>query len=212
MTRTLKAIAIAAAGVATLALGSLGAFANEPGFHLTYLPENGERTDERAERIVTGLMQPVMPFIEGTAAQTTSILQLGVNSSATSLVEGTGNLSAIVQTGQNNRAAQAIQGHNSAMLLVQGGTNNSVIQSSVGNQNFQLVGVSGENNNVGYVQVGNNLAGALDVTGAQNSNVIALQTNGSSRYLMPSGLRGLSNTTVVIVPGRMYVIPHNRIQ
>lgn len=204
MIQKLKLLALGVASAVLLT--TAGASANEPDLRIQLLPE------AVAKPALEALMQPVSAFIRGEAAQTTSITQLGVNNSATSLVEGTGNLSAIVQTGQNNRAAQAIQGHNSAMLLVQGGTNNSVIQTSVGDRNFQLVGVSGENNNVGYVQMGNDLAGALDVTGARNSNVIALQTNGSAQYLMPSGLRGLSNTTVVIVPGRMYVIPHNRIR
>ena len=67
--------------------------------------------------------------------------------------------------------------------------------------------VSGNNNNVAYLQKGSDLAGALDVTNASNSTVLAIQTPQSGNYLMPTGLRGLQNTVVIIVPGRMYVIP-----
>lgn len=160
-----------------------------------------------AESLISPLMEPISPFINGDAQTTTSIIQLGEGNLASSGVTGESNLAVIEQSGSRNRAVQAIEGHNSAMLLVQGGSNNNVLQASRGDNNFQLVGVSGNNNNVGYVQVGDNLAGALDVTNASNSTVLALQTPASGRYLMPTGLRGLQNTVVVIVPGRMYVIP-----
>ncbi len=162
---------------------------------------------QTAGSLITPLMEPISPFVNGDARTTTSITQLGENNYASSSVTGESNFAVIGQAGSRNRAVQAIQGHNSAMLLVQGGTNNNVLQASRGDNNFQLVGVSGNNNNVGYVQIGDNLAGALDVTNASNSTVVALQTPDSGRFLMPTGLRGLQNTTVVIVPGRMYVIP-----
>jgi hypothetical protein len=162
---------------------------------------------QQAGSLIAPLMEPISPFVNGDARTTTSITQLGDNNYASSGVTGDSNLAVIGQAGSRNRAVQAIQGHNSAMLLVQGGINNNVLQASRGDNNFQLVGVSGNNNNVGYVQIGDNLAGALDVTNASNSTVVALQTPDSGRFLMPTGLRGLQNTTVVIVPGRMYVIP-----
>lgn len=204
MRHKLRRLALAAASV--LAVSCFGAQAQETPLGFQFIPsDNGTRSEARAEQIVTSLMQPVMPFIDGRAEQTTTIAQLGTANYASSFVEGAGNLSLIAQGGSNNRAVQTIQGNSSALLLAQGGTNNSVLQASVGNQNFQLVGVSGNNNNVGYVQIGDGLAGALDVRGANNANVFALQTPDSSRYLMPSGLRGLQNATVVIVPGKMYV-------
>lgn len=162
---------------------------------------------ETAGSLISPLMEPISPFVNGDARTTTSITQLGNDNYASASVTGESNLAVIGQAGSRNRAVQAIEGHNSAMLLVQGGSNNNVLQASRGDNNFQLVGVSGSNNNVGYVQVGDNLAGALDVTNASNSTVVALQTPASGRYLMPTGLRGLQNTTVIIVPGRMYVIP-----
>lgn len=121
-------------------------------------------------------------------------------------IQGQGSLAVVQQAGQNNRAVQSITGSSSALLLVQGGSNNSVLQASRGNNNFQLVGVSGNNNEVAYVQDGDNLAGALDVRDSMNSTVLAYQTPQSGRYMMPSGLRGLENKVVVVVPGRMYVI------
>lgn len=160
-----------------------------------------------AEGQLNALMQPISPFMLGRAETTTSIAQIGETNHALATVEGTSNLSSINQAGSNNRAVQSIEGTNSALLLVQGGTNNNVLQASQGDRNFQLVGVSGNNNNVAYLQKGNDLAGALDVTNASNSTVLAIQTPQSGNYLMPTGLRGLQNTVVVIVPGRMYVIP-----
>ena len=135
---------------------------------------------------------------------TTLISQLGDTNFASSGMEGVGNLSAISQTGNNNRAVQAIQGNNSAMLLVQGGDNNNVLQASNGDNNLQLVGVNGSHNDVAYLQAGNNLSGALNV-GGTNSAVLAVQTEASGRYLMPSGITGLNNQVVIVVPGRMYV-------
>lgn len=152
------------------------------------------------------LMAPIRPLIAGDAQSTTSITQIGEMNQANSGIMGRGSLSVIEQSGTNNRAVQAIEGSNSALLLVQGGTNNSVLQASRGDRNFQLVGVSGNNNNIAYIQSGNDLAGALDVRDSQNSTVIALQTEQSGRYLMPTGLRGLQNKVVVVVPGRMYVL------
>jgi len=160
-----------------------------------------------AESTLQDLMEPIRPFVMGQAQNTTSIIQLGDTNHANASVNGASNLSSISQTGSNNRAVQSIEGSNSALLLVQGGTNNNVLQASQGNGNFQLVGVSGNDNNVAYLQKGNGLAGALDVTNASNSTVLAIQTPQSDRYLMPTGLRGLQNAVVVIVPGRMYVIP-----
>lgn len=160
----------------------------------------------RAQERLDALMEPILPLMAGDAGSTTSITQIGRHHFASSSIEGAGSLSLIDQSGARNRAVQAIQGNNSALLLVQGGSDNNVLQASIGDDNFQLVGVSGQNNNVGYVQIGNDLAGALDVRGAQNATVLALQTPVSGNYLMPTGLRGLKNATVVIVPGRMYVL------
>jgi hypothetical protein len=156
---------------------------------------------------VQALMEPIQPFVGGDSGSTTSIIQLGESNIANAGVQGTGSLALIQQAGANNRAVQAIEGNGSALLLVQGGTNNFVLQASRGNDNFQLVGVSGNNNQVAYIQDGYNLAGALDVRDSQNSTVLAIQTPQSGRYLMPTGLRGLENKTVVVVPGRMYVLP-----
>jgi hypothetical protein len=156
---------------------------------------------------VQALMQPIEPLIGGDAGSTTSINQVGQDNLARSYVGGQGSLSLIQQSGSNNRAIQAIDGNSSALLLVQGGTNNTVVQAAKGDRDFQLVGVSGNANQVAYIQVGDDLAGALDVTGSQNSTVIALQTPQSGRYLMPSGLSGLNNKIVIVVPGRMYVLP-----
>jgi hypothetical protein len=156
---------------------------------------------------VQGLMQPIMPFLGGTSGSSAGIIQIGSNNYANSGINGTGSLALIQQAGANNRAVQAIEGSNSALLLVQGGTNNSVLQASAGDNNFQLVGVSGNNNQIAYIQKGDNLAGALDVRDSVNSTVVAFQTPQSGNYMMPSGLRGLENKTVVVVPGRMYVLP-----
>ncbi|MEO3997430.1 hypothetical protein [Mesorhizobium sp. CAU 1732] len=194
-----------AGAVAALVIGSVGA--NAEGIKII---DQSEYTGQEATDVIGALMQPINPFITGAAQTTTSITQIGENNFATSSVEGTSSLSLIEQSGTRNRAVQAIEGHNSALLLVQGGTNNNVLQASRGDNNFQLVGVSGQNNNVGFVQVGDNLAGVLDVRGSTNSTVIAVQTPQSGNYMMPTGLRGLQNTAVVIVPGRMYVIPVNR--
>lgn len=152
------------------------------------------------------LMEPIAPFVGGDAGSTTSIIQLGASNSADSGITGNGSLAVVQQAGSGNRAVQAIDGNSSALLLVQGGTNNNVVQASRGDNNFQLVGVSGNNNDVAYIQSGDNLAGALDVTNAQNSTVLAIQTPQSGRYMMPSGLSGIQNKVVVVVPGRMYVI------
>lgn len=160
---------------------------------------------ETNERVLKALMAPIQPLISGDAHSTTSIAQIGAMNQANSGIVGHGSLSMIAQAGDNNRAVQTIEGNNTALLLYQGGTNNNVLQASRGDNNFQLVGVSGNNNNVAYIQSGNNLAGALDVTNSQNSTVLALQTERSGNYLMPSGLRGLDNKIVVVVPGRMYV-------
>jgi hypothetical protein len=155
---------------------------------------------------ISALIAPIRPLISGNGPSSTSISQVGSGNYATSSIVGNGSLSVIEQAGSNNRAVQAIEGSNSALLLVQGGTNNSVIQASRGDRNFQLVGVSGNNNNVAYIQSGNDLAGALDVRDSQNSTVVALQTGQSGNYMMPSGLRGLQDKVVVVVPGRMYVL------
>ncbi|PSJ60811.1 hypothetical protein [Pseudaminobacter soli (ex Li et al. 2025)] len=163
-------------------------------------------TFETNQADVNALIEPIRPLIAGNAQSTTSITQIGEMNQANSGIVGRGSLSVIQQSGSNNRAVQSIEGNNSALLLVQGGTNNNVLQASRGDRNFQLVGVSGNNNDVAYIQAGNDLAGALDVRDSQNSTVLALQTAQSGRYLMPSGLRGLENKIVVVVPGRMYVL------
>ena len=155
---------------------------------------------------VQSLMEPIQPFLGGTNGSTTSIIQIGLNNQVNTETQGQGSLAVVQQAGQNNRAVQSITGNSSALLLVQGGTNNTVLQASRGNNNFQLVGVSGNNNEVAYIQNGDNLAGALDVRDPTNSTVLAYQTPQSGQYMMPSGLRGLENKVVVVVPGRMYVI------
>ena len=154
------------------------------------------------------LLTPIQPFLTGPGT-TTSIGQIGTNNSASQVTKGAGTLAVIAQTGDNNSAYQSVDGTGSAALLVEGGSNNSVLQAIKGNQDFQLVGVSGHNNSVAYVQVGNELAGALDVTDSTNSQVLALQTPASGHYLMPTGLHGLNNQIVIIVPGRMYVLPRS---
>jgi hypothetical protein len=143
------------------------------------------------------------------ANSTTMITQIGDTNFAHAGVQGAGNLAIIAQSGSNNRAVQAIQGNNSAMLLVQSGSGNNVLQASTGNNNTQLLGVSGTSNDVAYLQVGNGLAGAMDV-GGENSAVFALQTPKSGNYLMPSGLTGLKDQVVIVVPGRMYVFNRNQ--
>lgn len=160
-----------------------------------------------AAPIVGALMEPIAPFTGGKSGSTTSILQFGDSNHASSDVAGNGSLSVIQQSGINNRASQHIDGNNSALLLVQGGSNNSVFQAAKGDNDFQLVGVSGRDNKVAYIQNGDNLAGALDVRNAQNATVVAIQTPQSGNYLMPTGLNGIKNATVVVVPGRMYVFP-----
>ncbi|MGQ2909638.1 MAG: hypothetical protein ACT6QU_17015 [Aliihoeflea sp.] len=162
---------------------------------------------DREKAIVSTLMQPISPLVAGQAGNTTSIAQIGTGHSVNSAIEGHSSASLIAQEGTRNRAVQAIQGSNSALLLVQSGTNNNVLQASRGDNNFQLVGVSGSNNDIGYVQVGDNLAGVLDLRNSHNTTVVALQTNRSSNYLMPTGISGLKNAAVVIVPGKMYVLP-----
>ena len=172
-------------------------------------PPNGVYEEPSVDaELFQPLLAPISPLLNGPGS-TTLISQFGDGNAATIDAAGTGNVGIIAQTGSNNRAYQSIEGTGSAALLVQGGTNNSVIQAIKGDQDFQLVGVSGNNNQVAYVQVGDQLAGALDVTGSTNSSVIALQTNASGRYLMPAGLHGLNNQIVIIVPGRMYVLPRN---
>lgn len=161
----------------------------------------------RAQAVVSSLMQPIAPLVAGQAGNTTSIAQIGGGNFASSAITGHSSASLIVQDGSRNRAVQAIEGSNSALLLVQSGTNNNVLQASRGDNNFQLVGVSGSNNDIGYVQIGNDLAGVLDVRNSYNTTVVALQTNQSRNFLMPTGISGLNNAAVVIVPGRMYVLP-----
>lgn len=161
-----------------------------------------------AADLIEPLMAPIVPLL-GKPGSTTDIAQIGKDNDATSQITGDGNLSLIAQSGRNNHAYQGIEGTNSALLLVQGGHDNSVIQAAKGNNDFQFIGVSGHNNQVAYLQDGNNLAGALDVGDSTNSAVFALQTPQSGNYLMPIGLHGLKNTVVIIVPGRMYVLPRH---
>ncbi|TDK29682.1 hypothetical protein E2F50_22350 [Rhizobium deserti] len=194
--RILKALKAAALATAMIAAPGLAAAEN--------LLVSDYETNPAA---VQGLMQPIMPIVGGATGSTTGIIQIGQNNYANSGIQGTGSLALIQQSGANNRAVQAIEGSSSALLLVQGGTNNSVVQASRGDNNFQLVGVSGNNNQVAYIQTGDNLAGALDVRDSVNSTVVAVQTPQSGNYMMPTSLRGLENKTVVVVPGRMYVVP-----
>jgi hypothetical protein len=162
--------------------------------------------DPNAEEALNGLIAPIKPLMGGIGS-TASIDQVGQDNRASQFTDGSGNLTLIQQSGANNRAVLAVQGSNSALLLVQGGSNNTVAQVAKGDNDFQFVGVSGHNNQVAYVQVGNELAGALNVTNATNTSVVAFQTPASGHYLMPTGISGLSNSVVVVVPGRMYVIP-----
>jgi hypothetical protein len=156
------------------------------------------------------LMEPIQAYAGNIGSSSTNILQLGSNNYANADVTGQGSLTVIKQSGVNNRATQAIDGNNSALLLVQGGSNNNVVQAAKGNNDFQLVGVSGSNNTVAYIQSGDNLAGALDVRNANNTTVVAIQTPQSGRFLMPTGINGLQNANVVVVPGRMYVFPKSK--
>lgn len=163
---------------------------------------------ESTASAVGGLIEPIQPFLAATnSGSTTSIIQYGADNYASSDISGKGSLGVIQQSGSNNRAVQAIEGNNSALLLVQGGSNNSVFQAAKGNSDVQLVGVSGQNNQVAYIQSGDNLAGVLDVRNATNATVVAIQTPQSGQFMMPTGLNGISNATVVVVPGRMYVFP-----
>jgi hypothetical protein len=155
------------------------------------------------------LMAPVASITGDVGTGRSAISQNGIGNFADSSVTGAGNLSLIAQEGSNNRAIQTIEGANTALLLAQGGSNNSVLQASKGDNNFQAVAVSGSNNDIAYIQAGNNLGGILDVRNAQNSSVVALQTNQSAGFLMPSGISGLKNQMVVVVPGRMYGLPKN---
>jgi hypothetical protein len=152
---------------------------------------------------VNALMTPIQPFLLGPGS-TSLINQTGTNNVSTASIVGSGNLTLLQQAGSNNRSIQSIEGSGSAALLFQNGNDNNVVQASTGDHNFQLVNVEGNSNDIAYIQAGNSLAGALNVEGS-NSTVVALQTS-SNRYLMPSGLRGLENKVVVIVPGRMLVI------
>jgi hypothetical protein len=170
-------------------------------------PANGLYQEPAVEaELFAPLLAPIAPLLTGPGT-TTLISQIGEGNIATTHLVGSGSLSLIAQSGNSNSAVQSVEGQRSAALLVQGGSSNSVLQVIQGNDDFQLVGVSGQNNQVAYLQVGDQLAGALDVTGSNNSQVLAIQTNASGRYLMPTGLRGLDNQIVVIVPGRMYVLP-----
>lgn len=156
---------------------------------------------------VNALMTPIQPYLHGPGS--TSLLnQSGTSNMSTASIVGSGNLTVLQQAGANNRSIQSIEGSGSAALLFQGGNDNSVLQASAGNNNFQLVSVQGSSNEVAYIQAGNELAGVLDVSG-RNSTVIALQTSRTPNYLMPTGLRGLQDKVVVIVPGRMLVINKN---
>jgi hypothetical protein len=155
---------------------------------------------------INQLMTPIRPLTGGPGSNSI-VNQVGTSNASTASIVGSGNLTLVQQTGSNNRAAQIVEGSNSAAVLWQGGSDNTVFQGSQGDRNFQLVAVSGSGNDVAYMQVGNDLAGALDVTNSTNSSVFALQTPSTSNYMMPSGLRGLTNQVVIVVPGRMYVIP-----
>lgn len=153
--------------------------------------------------VIGPLLLPVQALRPDTVGSTTMISQIGENNFANAAIAGANNAAIIAQSGSNNRAIQAIQGSNSAMLLVQSGSGNNVLQASVGTNNTQLLGVSGTRNDVAFLQVGDDLGGAMSV-GGQNSAVVALQTGGHN-YMMPTGINGLKNQVVVIVPGRMYV-------
>ncbi|SDG27153.1 hypothetical protein [Pelagibacterium luteolum] len=154
--------------------------------------------------LLESVKSALSPFTSEGAPNTTMINQLGDDLFAQSGITGNSNLSYINQTGTNNRAVQAMVGNGNALLLHQGGENNTVLQASIGNDNLQMVGVEGNSNEVAYIQAGNDLAGAISVGGV-NSSVLAVQTQASGSYLMPTGIGGLQNHVVVIVPGRMYI-------
>ena len=209
MERPFSTIAKLAAGAAATAILAMAAPAAAENLLEPNTPSAGLLDQKAAAPILNSLMAPIAPFVSGNSGSTTSIQQIGINNDATSSVEGRGNLALIQQSGSNNRAIQAITGSNSAALLVQGGSDNSVVQAIKGDRDFQLVGVSGSNNQIAYVQNGDDLAGALTI-GGSNNTVVAIQTPASGRYLMPVGINGLSNATVVIGPGKMYVFPKSK--
>lgn len=203
--KALARLACTSALVAGMALGGIDSASAQSLLEPTGTPILLD--DVSAQAAVNELMTPVQGYMAAAGSgNTTNIAQVGAGNYATSAIVGTGSLSLIAQSGTNNRAVQAIEGSNSAALLVQGGSNNNVIQASRGNNNFQMVGVSGSNNDVAYIQTGDNLAGALDVRGSTNSTVLAIQTPASGNYMMPTGINGLRDKVVVVVPGRMYVL------
>jgi hypothetical protein len=207
---SLNAIAKLAAGAAVAAILAIAPVARAENLLVSSDGSTPGLLDaDKAAPILNSLMTPVQPFVSGNGGSTTSIQQIGVNNYATSGIDGNGSLAVIQQSGTNNRAVQAINGSNSAALLVQGGSDNSVVQAINGDRDFQLVGVSGNNNQIAYVQNGDDLAGALTI-GGSNNTVLAIQTPASGRYLMPVGINGLSNATVVIGPGKMYVFPKSK--
>jgi hypothetical protein len=168
--------------------------------------ENSYVTDMAA---LNALMAPITPLVGNPGGSTSSIVQSGFGNTATATIVGSGNLSVIQQAGNNNRAVQAIQGSGTALLLATAGNDNEVLQASAGNDNFQFVGVSGNNNDIAYIQAGDNLAGALALRDSYNTTVVAVQTPQSGNYMMPNAINGLNNAVVVVVPGRMYVLPKN---
>jgi len=209
MERSLNAFAKFAAGAAVAVILAVAPAARAENLLVQPDQTPGLLDADKAGPILNSLMTPVQPFVSGNGGSTTSIQQIGLNNYANSAIDGNGSLALIQQSGTNNRATQAINGSNSAALLVQGGSDNSVVQAINGDRDFQLVGVSGSNNQIAYVQNGNDLAGALTI-GGSNNTVLAIQTPASGRYLMPVGINGLSNATVVIGPGKMYVFPKSK--
>jgi hypothetical protein len=190
-----------AAFAATLSLASLAVEAHADPLWTTF-----ESTPADIDT-VNALMSPIQPYLSAPGS-TSLVNQSGVGNTSTASIVGSGNLTLLQQSGSNNHSIQAIEGAGSAALLFQNGNDNNVLQASTGDNNFQLVNVQGSNNDIAYIQAGNELAGVLDVSG-RNSSVVALQTSKTPNYLMPSGLHGLKDQVVVIVPGRMLVINKN---
>lgn len=211
VTRALAAVAIGLGLVATPALAqNMPSTSDIVGMAVDPITAGEHSYTTSPEQL--GLVLAPLIQLQSTAGtgSTSLISQVGTTNYATAGVNGVGSLTAIAQSGTNNRAVQAIQGNSSAMLLVQSGANNNVLQASRGDNNMQMLGVSGNNNDVAYLQVGNDLAGAMNV-GGSNSAVFALQTPSSGNYMMPTGLSGLKDQVVIVVPGRMYVFNKNKL-
>ena len=211
VTRALAAVAVGLGLIAAPALAqNMPSTSDIVGMTVDPIAAGEHSYTTSAEQL--GMVLSPLIQLQSTAGtgSTSLISQVGTGNFANSGIAGVGSLTAIAQSGTNNRAVQAIQGNSSAMLLVQSGSNNNVLQASRGDSNLQMLGVSGNNNDVAYLQVGNGLSGAMNV-GGSNSAVFALQTPSSGNYMMPSGLSGLRDQVVIVVPGRMYVFNKNNL-